>query len=39
MVPLKYQSDFWRATEMLLINCDIWCVIVANNIDNPGAPF
>ena len=22
-VPLKYESDFWRALEMLLINCDI----------------
>ena len=23
MVPLKYLSNFWRALEMLLSNCDI----------------
>ena len=23
MVPLKYQSNFWRTLEMHLINCEI----------------
>ena len=23
MVPLKYLSNFWRTTEMLLINCKV----------------
>ena len=23
MVPLKYQSNFWRTPEMSLINCEI----------------
>ena len=39
IVPLKYLSNFWRALEMSLINCEInldlnWskkCVIVANS--------
>ena len=39
MVPLNYQSNFWRILEMTLINCEInldlnWsenCVIVATS--------
>ena len=47
MVPLKYSSNFRRALEMPLINCEInliltWsanCVIVYTNAGNQGAPF
>ena len=39
MVPLKYLSNFWRTSEMPLINCEVnliltWsstCVIVSTN--------
>ena len=42
MVPLKSLSNFWRALEMRLINCEvslilIWstnCVIVYTNVAN-----
>ena len=47
MVPLKYLSNFWRALEMSLINCEInliltWsanCVIVYTNVANQGDAF
>ena len=47
MVPLKYQSNFWRTLEMPLINCKIeliltWsrnCVIISTNIDNKIPTF
>ena len=47
MVPLKYLSNFWRALEMPLINCEVnliltWsstCVLVAANIANKKATF
>ena len=42
MVPLKYLSNFWRALEMPLINCDVniiltWpleCIILDTNVAN-----
>ena len=47
MVPLKYLSNFWRALEMPLLNCEVnliltWsstCVLVAANIANKKATF
>ena len=47
MVPLKYLSNFWRTSEMPLINCEInfiltWstnCVIVSTNVTNQNATF
>ena len=47
MVPLKYLSNFWRALEMSLINCEVnliltWsstCVIIATNVQNQSATF
>ena len=47
MVPLKYLSNFWRALEMPLINCEVnliltWsstCVIIATNVQNQSATF
>ena len=47
MVPLKYLSNFCRALEMLLINCEInliltWsenCVVVSTVAANQGAAF
>ena len=47
MVPLKYLSNFWRTSEMPLINCEvnlilIWsstCVIVSTNNANQSATF
>ena len=45
MVPLKYLSNFWRALEMPLINCEVnlilssTCVIVSTNNANQGATF
>ena len=46
MVPLKYLSNFWRALEMLLINCEInliiaWSAncIISNAAVNQGATF
>ena len=47
MVPLKYLSNFWRALEMPLINCEInliltWstnCVIISTNVTNQNATF
>ena len=47
MVPLKYLSNFWRTSEMPLINCEItllltWsasCVIVSTGIANQNATF
>ena len=47
MVPLKYLSNFWRALEMPLINCETnliltWsanCVIVSINVANQNATF
>ena len=45
MVPLKCLSNFWRALEMTLINCEInlilhWssnCVIMSTTVTNQGA--
>ena len=38
-VPLKYLSNFWRALEMPLINCEINFILIWSNrcfiIDNP----
>ena len=28
MVPLKYQKNFWRTLEMLLINCEINLILI-----------
>ena len=47
MVPLKYLSNFWRTSEMPLINCEVnliltWsshCVLVATAIQNQAATF
>ena len=47
MIPLKYLSNFWRALEMPLINCEAnliftWsanCVIVSTNVANQNATF
>ena len=47
MVPLKYLSNFWRALEMPLINCEVelvlnWsadCVIIYTNVNNQVATF
>ena len=47
MVPLKSLSNFWRALEMRLINCEvnlilIWstnCVIVYTNVANQVPTF
>ena len=47
MVPLKYLSNFWRALEMPLINCEVnliltWsseCVLIATDIQNQAATF
>ena len=45
MVPLKYPSNFWRAAEMCLINCEInlfltksaSCVIAPTAVAKQGA--
>ena len=47
MVPLKYLSNFWRTSEMPLINCKVnliltWsstCVLIATAIQNQNATF
>ena len=47
MVPLKYLRNFWRASEMPLINCEIDliltcsanCFIVSINVANQNATF
>ena len=47
MIPLKYLSNFWRTTEMPLINCEIiiqlkWsrkCIIVAGTANNQNLTF
>ena len=47
MVPLKYQSNFWRILAMPLINCEIslmitWskdCFLVADSIANQVPTF
>ena len=47
LVPLKYLSNFWRALEMPLINCEdelilTWsenCVIINTNIANQNPTF
>ena len=47
MVPLKYLSNFWRALEMPLINCEVnfiltWSsssVLIATGIQNQNATF
>ena len=47
MVPLKYQSNFWRTLEMPLINCQIeliltWprnSVIISTNVANQSPIF
>ena len=47
MVPLKYLSNFWRTSEMPLINCEVnliltWsstCVLIATNVQNQNATF
>ena len=47
MVPLKYLSNFWRALEMSLINCEVerilnWsanCVIIYTNVVNQVPTF
>ena len=47
MVLLKHLSNFWRALEMPLINCNInliltWsanCLIVSTDVVNQGATF
>ena len=50
MVPLKYQSNFWRTLETLempLINCEInliltWsedCILISGSIDNQLPKF
>ena len=47
MVPLKYLSNFWRTSEMLLINCEVnliltWssiCVIVSAINANQASTF
>ena len=47
MVPLKYLSNFWRTTEMPLINCEVNLiltlsanfVIMYTKVANQGATF
>ena len=47
MVPLKYLSNFWRTSEMPLINCEFnliltlssTCVLIPTNIPNQNAAF
>ena len=47
MVPLKYLSNFWRTSEMPLINCEVnliltWsstCVLIATGVQNQAATF
>ena len=47
IVLLKYLSNFWRALEMSLINCEIililtWstnCVIISTNVANQNGRF
>ena len=47
MVPLKYLSNFWRALEMPLINCEISlqlklskdCILVAGTTANQEPEF
>ena len=47
MVPLSYLSNYWRALEMPLINCEVnpilarsaYCVIFASNVANQNATF
>ena len=47
MVPLKYQSNFWRTLERPLLNCEITlnlnrsenCFIVATYLANQGKAF
>ena len=47
MVPIKYLSNFWRALEMPLINCEVnliltWsenCVIVSTDVADQEAKF
>ena len=47
MVPLKYFSNFWRTTDMTLINCEInifltWseeCIIVTRDYGNTKSKF
>ena len=47
MVPLKYFSNFWRTSEMPLINCEInllltWsasCVTFSSDVANQIATF
>ena len=47
MVPLKYLSNFWRTTEMPLINCEVNLiltlsanfVIIYTKVANQGATF
>ena len=47
MVPLKYLSNFWRTSEMPLVNCEVnlivtWsstCVLVATGVLNQTATF
>ena len=45
MVPLKYLSNFWRALEMPLLNCEVnliltWsstCLLISTNVQNQNA--
>ena len=45
MVPLKYLSNFWRALEMPLLNCEVnliltWsstCLLISTNVRNQNA--
>ena len=30
MIPLKYLSNFWRATEMPLINCETSLILTSS---------
>ena len=47
IVPLKYLSNFWRTSEMPLINCEVnliltWsstCVLISTNIPKENATF
>ena len=47
MVSLKYLSNFWRTSEMSLINCEVnliltWsenCVIINTNLENQVPTF
>ena len=38
MVSLKYSSNFWRALEMLLINCEV-NLILTTNFANQNTTF